>query len=59
MKKEALTITVKSEQVEVYQEVLTLIQDLMDKPHLELSIKERYMEEVGALIRAYHEERNV
>ena len=59
MKKETLTITVKSEQVEVYQEVLTLIQDLMDKPHLELSIKEHYMEEVGALIRAYHEERNV
>ena len=59
MKKETLTITVKSEQVEVYQEVLTLIQDLINAPHLEVSTKERYMEEIGSVIRAYHEERNV
>ena len=59
MKKETLTIMVKSEQVGVYQEVLTLIQDLINAPHLEVSIKERYMEEIGSVIRAYHEERNV
>ena len=59
MKKETLTIMVKSEQVEVYQEVLTLIQDLINAPHLEVSIKERYMEEIGAVIRAYHEEQTI
>ena len=59
MKKETLTLTVQKEQVEIYQEVLTLIQDLINAPQLEVSVKERYMEEIGSVIRAYHEERNV
>lgn len=56
MKKKGLTVTVELRQVEVFQDLLTLIQDFLNHPELTPEARELYFKEIQALMERYHEE---
>lgn len=56
MKKKGLTVTVELRQVEVFQDLLTLIQDFLNHPELTPEVRELYFKEIQALMERYHEE---
>lgn len=55
MGKEVLSLSVESEQVEVFQHLLLLIEDFLSHPELTPEVKELYFKEIQALMEAYHQ----